>query len=114
MKIKELMNKVTSIENSVNEEMSKEDLYDKLIIAYQALKDIIVLQQGNILIKGDNPLEAPLRDAQDNLQKLRSDYAILETQLDICKNENEENNTLIQSYSNTLKEINKIATKYTE
>ena len=110
MTIKELTNKVTEIEASVNEDMSKEELYDQLVIAYHHLKDIIVLQQGNIPIKEDNALEVPLRDAQDALSKLRSDYAILETNNDILVAENADlktsNNDLLIK-NNKLQETNK-------
>ena len=108
MTIEKLQTKITDIENSVNEDMSKEELYDKLIIAYQLQKDIIVLQQGNIPIKEDKALEVRLRESDEALNKLRGDYALLETKLDILDQEYLQLEEAITEYKTILTQINSI------
>ena len=103
-----LQTKITDIENSVNEDMPKEELYDKLIIAYQLQKDIIVLQQGNIPIKEDKALEVRLRESDEALNKLRGNYALLETKLDILDQEYLQLEESITEYKTILTQINSI------
>ena len=66
-RIDELKQQIATIESQVTPSMSKEDMYDLLVVAYNHLKDIIALTQGNIPIKDDRALEVPLRDAEDAL-----------------------------------------------
>ncbi len=71
-KISQLLVEVASIEASITEDMSKEVLYDSLVIAYTHLKDVIALQQGNIPLVKDNASEVALRDSQEQVRVLEA------------------------------------------
>lgn len=72
-----LKNKITEIENSITEDMSKEDIYDQLIIAYSLQKDVIASKEDpTIEIKDDNSdtiitgLKTQLKNAEEKIQQL--------------------------------------------
>ena len=69
-KINELKQQVTAIEATASDTMPKDELYDLLVVAYNHLKDIIVLQDGNIPLVKDNATETALRDAKATIATL--------------------------------------------
>jgi len=82
-KIDELQQQVAAIEAQVVPGMTKDEMYDLLVVAYNALKDIIVLQQGNLPVDKDTALEDTLRDSQEQVRVLEAwkDGANLEGEL---------------------------------
>ena len=64
----EIKQRIAEIESTVNANMSKEDLYDKLIVAYNLYKDLVVLLEDPSLAP-DTSLET--------IEELRKDVSAL-------------------------------------
>lgn len=81
---------IKAIEDTVDVDMSKEEVYDKLIKAYNLHKDIIALYEDSEMEidTSTNPeeievLEARLRDADDIIFTARTTIANMQTEQDI-------------------------------
>ena len=106
-KINELLAKVTDIESSINPEATKEELYDTLVIAYNHLKDVIVLQQDLVPVIEDKVPEAKLRDAEDTITKLTEEVRVLTHWKDGANLEGEQ----MQAEIKQLQEHNNVLTR---
>ena len=106
-KIAELLTKVTGIESSINPEATKEELYDTLVIAYNHLKDVIVLQQDLVPVIEDKVPEAKLRNAEDTIAKLTEEVRVLTHWKDGANLEGEQ----MQAEIKQLQEHNNVLTK---
>jgi len=80
--VEELQTRIKEIESSITEEMSKEELYDKLVIAYHHLKDIIELQAPDVPLTVDKGLEAALNDSEEALAEASNKASGLQVKLD--------------------------------
>lgn len=111
--VETLQTKITELEQQAgtlptDTEDYYERLYGFLSEAYFAQKDIIELLQGNGPVVGDNASNVALSDAQDALQLLRSNYSLLETNIDIYKEEIKKLDSNLNAANNTLSQISVI------
>ena len=124
-RINELKQQIATIESQVKPGMSKEDMYDLLVVAYNHHKDILALQQQDLPLKPTKDLAIALSNTEEKLANAIAENGRLTDTIDARDNElfklntwkdgaNLEGEVLrdeVQSLSNevsTLKESNQV------